>query len=289
MPSAQNFDQDIRRILARLRSGKLRVHIPQRRNLHRKRPNSHFHATPEFFIQTGGATDFDCAGETFRLGTGDVCVMPRGVPHAEIPRDLKTPYGIIVCMNPRDELYLMRARSDVPGRILGYSPLHLGSGRGHHIFHYLDELDNLDALPAPHRKPYTRALLEAFLIATSAELSKPATPAARPGSPLVAQAEAFVRTHVSDPQLNVAGIALTLNCTADHLSRLFHRHRGLTLSTWIAQERVAQARDLLETSTYNISEIGWACGFNEPSYFIRIFRRHVGMTPRQYRLTRSSQ
>ena len=66
---------------------------------------------------------------------------------------------------------------------------------------------------------------------------------------------------------------------------MFHRHRGLTLTTWIAQERITQARTLLKEAGLNISEVGWACGFNEPSYFIRIFKRHVGKTPRQYRLS----
>ncbi|MDP0498401.1 MAG: AraC family transcriptional regulator [Verrucomicrobiota bacterium JB024] len=285
MPSAQNYCKDLQRTLARLRSGKLQVRIPPRQELHRKRPNSHFHPNPELFIQTGGATDFDCAGQTFQLGTGEICVMPRGVPHAETPVDLDTPYSIIVCMNVQEGLYLMRARADASRRILGHDHIRLISTRGHDIFRYLDDISNLDHIPAKHRHAYTRALLEAFFITTCSELSQPAKLVARPGSPLVAEAEKFVHAHLSEPKLSVAGIALALNCTPDHLSRMFHRHRRLTLSTWIAQERIAQARSLLRSGTYNISEVGWACGFNEPSYFIRTFKRHVGMTPRQYRLS----
>ncbi len=285
MSSAQRYSQDLHDSLTRLRAGKLRVHIPQRRELHRKRPRSHFHATPELFIQTGGATDFDCAGQTFQLNTGDICVMPRGVPHAESPRNKKTPYGIIVFMNAHDGVYLLRARSDISDQITGYDRFHLQGGRGHDIFRYLDDVSDLESLSRKHRKAYCHAVLEAFLLAVCSELSQPPQPDTEPHSLLVSEAEKFARMHLSESTLTVAGIAQALNCTADHLSRMFHRQRGLTLTTWIAQERIAQARTLLEEATYNISEVGWACGFNEPSYFIRTFKRHMGMTPRQYRLT----
>lgn len=284
MTSPLGYDRDIRRALRRIRSGKCEIRIPQRRELHRKRPMSHFHAYPELFIQTGGATDFDCAGETFRLHEGDICVMPRGVPHGETPHDEASPYSIIVCMTSREFINFRRARSIVPRQINGFDILHLPSSRGHGIFRYLDDIADLEAITEKDRRPYLRALLEAFLLSLCSELSQPAQPATVPGSPLVIKAERFALMHLGESALTVGAIAHSLNCTADHLSRIFHREHGLTLSTWLARERVAQARTLLEETTYNISEVGWACGFNEPSYFIRIFKRHTSMTPREYRL-----
>lgn len=78
-------------------------------------------------------------------------------------------------------------------------------------------------------------------------------------------------------------MAAALGRTADHLSRQFHRERSLSLTTWIARERIALAKDMLGDLRYNIAEVGWACGFNEASYFIRIFNRHTGFTPKTYR------
>src|SRR6188474_2348388 len=94
--------QDLERTLATLQAGRLKVRIPRQVGLFRKIPKAFFHAAPEVFIQTGGATDFECPGGAFRLRTWEVCVMPAGVPHIETPIDLKTPYGILVCMQGRD-------------------------------------------------------------------------------------------------------------------------------------------------------------------------------------------
>ena len=46
------------------------------------------------------------------------------------------------------------------------------------------------------------------------------------------------------------------------------------------------AKDLLADPQRHVAEICWACGFNAPSYFIRVFRQQTGTTPRTYRLTK---
>jgi transcriptional regulator GlxA family with amidase domain len=73
-----------------------------------------------------------------------------------------------------------------------------------------------------------------------------------------------------------------VGCATDTLSRQFHRERGVTLTSWIAKERVALAKELLADARYNVAEVGWACGFSAASYFIRVFRAHTGMTPKAW-------
>ncbi|AHF90966.1 AraC family transcriptional regulator [Opitutaceae bacterium TAV5] len=276
------FERDLSRTLERMHAGRLRVHVAPEIDLRRPRPGAHFHPTPEFFIQTGGGTDFVCPGGAFRVRTGDVCVMPRGVPHAETPRDLRTPYGILVCMHRSDGLYLHRGRADPARRIQGYGTTLVPGTRGRDALRYLDDIAARDNVPRSGQKRYTEALVEAFLLTVLGELQRPAQTAPA-GSALVVETEKLAHTHLADPALSVAALAKGLGCTPDHLSRRFHRERGVTLNTWIRRERVRAAQELLADSRYNIAEVGWACGFATPSYFIRVFREHTGLTPRLFR------
>lgn len=275
------FSQDLQTALQRLRSRQAKVHIPPQQDLYRRRPRAYFHSSPEFFIQTGGATDFECPGKRFRLATGDFCVMPRGVPHAETPIDQGSRYGILVCMHARGGFFLHRGEADPARRIQGYGSHRITVSKS--PLRYIDDISTHLNIPEPERAAYIHALLEVFLLTTMAELanSHPAPPVHT--SPLVTQAQNFVRTHLVDTKLSIASLATALGCSPDHLSRQFHRETGLNPSVWIAGERIALARDLLAEPGLNIAEIGWACGFNEPSYFIRVFRRHTGTTPRAYR------
>ena len=270
----------LERTLTSLQAGKLRLHIARPVGLFRRKPRSHFHATAEFFLQTGGGTDFECPGETFRLGTWGVCVMPGGVPHAETPLDLKTPYGLLVCMQARDGFLVHQAVANNRREIAASRVEHLASPRGQAAFRYLDEMAG--PVPEKHRRDFEKSLLEAFLITVLGELHRPSAGRAS-RSPLVAEAEKLARALLADPALSVAGLAGSLGCSADYLSRRFQQERGSTLSGWIVRERIAMARDLLTDPRHSISEVGWACGFTTASYFIRVFRQQTNLTPRAWR------
>jgi AraC-like DNA-binding protein len=272
--------RDIERTLVRLRSGRLRIHIPRPVGLYRKIPRSFFHATPEVFIQTGGGTDFECPGGSFRLEAWDVCVMPAGVPHIETPVDLATPYGILVCMQARDGLLVHRAAASERREIVAIRAEHLPTGRGRAAFRYLEEMSA--PVPEKHRRGYLRCLLEAFFITTIGELQKP-TFRNDTRSPLVTEAEKLARALLTDPDLSVVRLAASLGCSADYLSRRFQREMGQTLTGWLTRERVALARDLLTDPRRSVSEVAWMCGFSTPSYFIRVFRQQTGLTPRAWR------
>jgi AraC-like DNA-binding protein len=275
---------DLEKVLASLRAGRLKVHIPRQVGLFQRRARSFFHATPELFIQTGGGAEFECPGESFRLRAGEICVMPSGVPHAERPVDLRTPYGIVVCMHARDGFIIQRAAATPLREIVPVATEHLSSPRGRAGFRYLDEMSS-GSVPERYRRDFQQSLLEAFLITLLSELNRPSA-AGSSRSPLVAEAEKLARTLLPDPELSVARLARALGCSADYLSRRFHEERDITLTGWITRERMELARDLLADPQRNVAEIGWACGFNAPSYFIRVFRQQTGITPRAYRITK---
>lgn len=277
------YEQDLEAALARLRAGKARVRVPKAVELHRKRPRSHFHPTPELFVQTGGATEFECPGDRFTLGTGDFVVMPRGVPHAESPIDRRTPYGVLVCIHAREGFVLHRGRATVTREIQGWGSERLASVRGREAFRYLDEVAEAEKIPAAHRERFVTGLIDAFLVTLLSELHRPAV-VSDAHSPFVREAEKLARTTLADPELSLERLAASAGCASDTLSRQFHRERGVTLTTWIAKERVALAKELLADARYNVAEVGWACGFSAASYFIRVFRAHTGMTPRAWRL-----
>jgi AraC-like DNA-binding protein/mannose-6-phosphate isomerase-like protein (cupin superfamily) len=276
------YGRDLESALARVRAGKARVRVPKAVELHRKRPRAHFHPTPEFFVQTGGASRFECPRDEFVLGAGDLLVMPRGVPHAESPIDRRTAYGILVCMHAGEGFVLHRGRATAERTIQGGCTERLASVRGREAFRYLDDVAESGSMPAEHRERFTASLVEAFLVTLLSELHRPAV-VSDARSPHVREAEKLARAMLAEPGLSVEGLAASVGCATDTLSRQFHRERGVTLTTWIAKERVALAKELLADARYNVAEVGWACGFSAASYFIRVFRAHTGMTPRTWR------
>jgi len=77
-------------------------------------------------------------------------------------------------------------------------------------------------------------------------------------------------------------IAQALGLTPQYLSTYFRRHIGTPLKIYIQAKKIALAKDLLDKG----ADVTGACfdsGFNDCSYFIRVFKKYVGVTPLNYR------
>lgn len=65
--------------------------------------------------------------------------------------------------------------------------------------------------------------------------------------------------------------------------RQFKEYSGQTPLQYIIDIRLQTAKRLLETTNYSISEISRSVGYDNPLYFSRLFHKHLGISPREYR------
>ncbi len=68
-----------------------------------------------------------------------------------------------------------------------------------------------------------------------------------------------------------------------YFSTYFRKKTGVRFTDWVAATRVARAKAMMESQNYNITEIGFAVGFQDLRTFERAFKRYTGMTPRDFR------
>ena len=58
---------------------------------------------------------------------------------------------------------------------------------------------------------------------------------------------------------------------------------GLTYTQYLTELRIGKAKDLLKSDSMSLAEISEAVGFNDYFYFIKKFKKAVGVTPGKYR------
>ncbi len=71
--------------------------------------------------------------------------------------------------------------------------------------------------------------------------------------------------------------------TKEHLSRELKKHYNTTISAYVNELRISYAAELLEKSNLQIIELMYESGYENVSYFNRVFQDKYGMTPKQYR------
>lgn len=82
--------------------------------------------------------------------------------------------------------------------------------------------------------------------------------------------------------LSLSFFADMFNLTKTYLSGLFKKETGVTLTDFIHQVRIRKALTLLNSSSLSVATIATTCGYNDINYFIRVFKRSCGMSPKQY-------
>lgn len=87
-------------------------------------------------------------------------------------------------------------------------------------------------------------------------------------------------------QLSVTSLAEMVNLTPAYLCVLFKQAAGKTINEYLTQERMNRAKELLSNSNIHLYDVCYKVGYFSPSYFSRIFKKYVGMTPREYRESR---
>ncbi len=83
--------------------------------------------------------------------------------------------------------------------------------------------------------------------------------------------------------LSLKKIAEKLNVNPSYLSSLFHKEYGCTLTEFINKQRIDNGIMLLQTTQKTVQEIAADCGIQDVNYFIKLFKKHTGFTPNQYR------
>jgi AraC-like DNA-binding protein len=101
---------------------------------------------------------------------------------------------------------------------------------------------------------------------------------------VVQQARHMIDQEFGDPDLSIEQIASRLYYHRGSLSRLFHKHVGVSMRNYINDLRLQEARALLQHTSDKIGEVARKCGFREGAYFCRWLRKHAGMTPKDLRV-----
>jgi AraC family transcriptional regulator len=86
-----------------------------------------------------------------------------------------------------------------------------------------------------------------------------------------------------DSSFSLDRLASEADMSVSHFSRLFKKATGRNPSQCFIHLRMETARELLLEPDLSILNVALEVGYSSPSYFAQLFRRHTGMTPREYR------
>lgn len=78
-------------------------------------------------------------------------------------------------------------------------------------------------------------------------------------------------------------VSRTVNISPYYFSKIFKEGTGKNFIEYLTNIRMEKAKELLNTTEYSMKEICLMCGYSDPNYFSRSFKKNVGVTPTEYK------
>ncbi len=98
---------------------------------------------------------------------------------------------------------------------------------------------------------------------------------------VVEQTLDYIENHLTD-ELSLETIAGLNSLSPIHFHNTFKAATGKTLRTYVEEQRIKKAINLLLTTNHTLTHIAFECGFSSQSYFSYVFKRKMNCTPREY-------
>ena len=222
----------------------------------------HLHSSCELIFCTSGCGEMIFDDRIMRYCANDIAVIPPYLPHANISSTGFTNIHINLEEATLNQTEPFIIPADPNGFLLNAFAA---------AFYYYSG------------NPEDRSLLLPLygqLIAASltTRMQKP------PHSEIVQKLENDILENYPDCGYDINLFLSTLPFSAGYLKKVFKKETGLTPLQYLTEKRLENAASNLAMSggRGNISEIAYQCGFSEPLYFSRLFKRKYGVSPRSY-------
>jgi len=252
------------------------VLVPGPCGLRLRLPGKPFHATPEIFFQERGRTRFSLPDQTITIRGRQALLVPAGMPHGEAwsGKDFLN----VIVMFPENGFSLHLGYLD---KVRRCGPIDaFPTAQRHSLLHSAAELAETGKSRSGRVLRYAVYLALLIRLREGLDLDSQSQ---EENPSLLRRAQESIDTHFGRMDFSVKWLARELGCSPDHLSRCFRRQFGQRLIAFTHRKRTDYACRLLRESDMNIAETAWACGFSRPSYFDRIFRAYMGVSPREFR------
>ena len=244
------------------------------------RGTKHYHDVFELYFMEKGSCKYFIDTKVYHVREGDLILIPEGVLHKTIYNEGERARVLIYCSSHY-----------VPAEVTDRLPSLL------HLYRNPALVPRLRELIAQIRREHTNA--DAFSPAVPTSLmhllfctlvrEADSCESVRSENLYASRAIAHVKMHYAEP-ITLSAVAATLSVSPEHLSRVFKKETGFGFSEYLTTLRLQQAEAMLKDDpTLRISDVAFACGFNDSNYFSQCFRKTYGFAPGKLKQSKSNR
>lgn len=262
-------------------------------NLDMESPYVEFHAHPFYeiyFFLEGNLQSYVVGGRSYQLRSGDILMMPPGVPHHPIFQPESQPYRRYVLWLSQEQL---RRFEELDPGLLSVFDL-CRQQETYRIRCYstsvLDQLENTlstmwmeEQSSATCKFAYMNSLCMSFLVLLNRVITDEHAlmPRSFQSNNLLEKIIVYVNENYASP-ISLRQMADMFFTSPSNIEQLFTKKLGKPFYLYVTECRIIHAQALI-SGGMAMKEVAHACGYNDYSNFYRAFSREMGISPTEFR------
>ncbi len=223
----------------------------------------HSHKDWELVYCTGGDGEFEFPDRAIRYSAGDVVVIPPNIRH----------------MNNSDKGFT-NIHINIADAMIGVNdPFVISDDNERHVLTAFNDAFFFFNSPTENKE---------LIIAAFGNLLVNYVIAFRNTKPLrnvIGAIKSDIMQNFTNCDYELDEFLRTIPFSYDYLRKLFKSEMGMTPHAYLTELRMQMAEKLLcsaQNTEQNVSQIAYVCGYAEPLYFSRVFKKHFGCSPKNY-------
>lgn len=223
----------------------------------------HMHNHCELIYCTSGNGEIQFANKTLRYGEDSVVIIP--------PMTLHTNRGTDSFTNIHCVMRDLSINIQEPVLISGLKNGHLRNAFSALFYYFsVDSQASKALLPV-----YAHLIITTIETMIDTESSY---------TDIVRQISDTIAKNYVDPCFDLNKYLISFSFSTEYLKRIFRQEMGVTPRQYLTEIRLENAAKILsnENTGLNISQVARQCGYNDPLYFSKLFKRKYGVSPKNY-------
>ena len=122
-----------------------------------------------------------------------------------------------------------------------------------------------------------------FGVTEASESAESEVQISAPENEFIIKVKTTIKENLDDSTFGVDQLCHVMTMSNSQLYRKLKAQTGLSAHELIQSSRLSLAKTLLKQTEKSIAEIAYECGFSDPEYFSRVFKKEMGISPSEFR------
>ncbi len=241
---------------------------------------AHWHEHIEFLYIVNGKCTLNCNGITQELSSGNVVYLGPNCIHSLISNTEKCNY---YCITASIQFFRNFGFHLKTNKFSYVSP------NGELTVHYNRIIDLLNSKPPFYKEEVKSILLQIVSLCNRKyELNSDHIIAIDSSSNMIVDAIEYIDNYFAS-DITIDLLSNTIGISKFYLCRKFKSITDKTITEYINYVRCENARRLIKSGQYNVSESALLSGFSNLSYFTKTYKKHMGINPSDEKIKKESR